>query len=129
MGGANESHDSGISRGAIAGIVVGTVVGCAAVGAALFFFFARRRKRSETPDASVQGGLIDRNSKGSGMSFAGGAMSVNSNPPQRMPTFTDNRMKTDSVINPDGDRHSRISFQDNEDYSRPVLRVSTHPSN
>jgi cell wall integrity and stress response component len=43
--------------------------------------------------------------------------------PQRMPTFTDNRLKTDTVLRRDSD----VSLQDNEDYSRPVLRVSIFP--
>lgn len=41
-----------------------------------------------------------------------------------MPTFTDNRMKPGTMIYPNGNRDSSVSLQDNEDYSRPVLRVS-----
>jgi cell wall integrity and stress response component len=39
-------------------------------------------------------------------------------------TFTDRRMKTNTVLYPNGARDSSVSLQDNEDYSRPVLRVS-----
>ncbi|OOF94743.1 hypothetical protein ASPCADRAFT_208419, partial [Aspergillus carbonarius ITEM 5010] len=42
----------------------------------------------------------------------------------RMPTFTDNRMKTDTVLYQNGRRDSDVSLQDNEDYSRPVLRLT-----
>ena len=40
-----------------------------------------------------------------------------------MPTFIDNRMKTDTILYPNGHRNSSLSLQDHEDYSRP-LRVS-----
>lgn len=43
----------------------------------------------------------------------------------RLPTFTDTRLKTDTVLYAGGRRDSDVSLQDNEDYSRPVLRVST----
>lgn len=47
----------------------------------------------------------------------------------RMPTFTDNRLKTDTILFPNGRRDSSVSLQDNEDYSRPVLRVRLFSSN
>ena len=42
-------------------------------------------------------------------------------------TFTDTRMKTNTVLYPNGARDSSVSLQDNEDYSRPVLRVCKTP--
>jgi cell wall integrity and stress response component len=36
--------------------------------------------------------------------------------------FIENRMK-DAVLHPNGDRLSAVSLRDEEDYSRPVLRV------
>jgi cell wall integrity and stress response component len=40
----------------------------------------------------------------------------------RQNTYTDNRMK--NVYQGHASRDSSVSLQDNEDYSRPVLRVS-----
>lgn len=129
------SEDSGMGGGTIAGIVVGSVGGCAALVAAIFvIILLRRRSRSTSPDPSVQNGLIDggRNGKAPQMGFVKGMFSDNhshspsagsSNAP-RAQTFTDNRMKTDTMLYSNGDRNSSVSLQDNEDYSRPVLRVS-----
>lgn len=71
--------------------------------------------------------MADRTSQGSNWSrgvFPGGASDLG-----RKATFTDNRMKTSTAIYPNGARDSSVSLQDNEDYSRPVLRVSyiLHP--
>jgi len=41
-----------------------------------------------------------------------------------VPAFTDNRMKKDVLIYPNGSRHSNVSLQDHQDYSRPVLRLT-----
>ncbi|KAE8146467.1 hypothetical protein BDV25DRAFT_162385 [Aspergillus avenaceus] len=128
-----EKNDSGsgLSGGAIAGIVIGCIGGLAALIAIIFLvFFAKRQSRSTSPDPSVQGALIDgRNSKGSQMSFMKGAYSDNhshtlSAGSSRLPTFTDTRLKTDTVLYPGGRRDSDVSLQDNEDYSRPVLRLT-----
>jgi cell wall integrity and stress response component len=126
------SGGSSLSAGAIAGVVVGSIGGLAAILAIIFFvFFAKRQSRSNSPDPSVQNVLLDgRNSKGSQMSFMKGAYSDNhshtlSAGSSRLPTFTDNRLKTDTVLYSGGRRDSDVSLQDNEDYSRPVLRVST----
>lgn len=121
--------------GTIAGIVVGTVGGCAAIAAALFaIFIVRRRSRSNSPDPSFHNGLLDSNrgSKGPQMGFVRNMFSDNhshspsaeSSSAQRAQTFTDNRMKTNTMLYQHGDRDSSVSLQDNEDYSRPVLRVS-----
>lgn len=127
---------SGLSGGAIAGVVVGAIGGLAVIGALIIMLCWRRRQRSASPDPSVQNVLLDgRNSKGSQMSMMKGMFSdghshtlsgASSTNPQR--TFTDNRMKTDTVIWPAGRRNSSVSLQDNEDYTRPVLRVSCVPS-
>ncbi|KAF7587117.1 hypothetical protein BBP40_007708 [Aspergillus hancockii] len=125
------SGGSSLSAGAIAGVVVGSIGGLAAILAILFFiFFAKRQSRSNSPDPSVQNVLLDgRNSKGSQMSFMKGAYSDNhshtlSAGSSRLPTFTDNRLKTDTVLYQGGRRDSDVSLQDNEDYSRPVLRLT-----
>ncbi|KAI9930012.1 hypothetical protein MW887_011822 [Aspergillus wentii] len=134
---SNSSGDSSsLSKGAVAGVVVGSVAGC--VGIILLIFLvlaAKRRARANSPDPSVQNILLDgRQSKGSQMSFMKGVFSDNhshtlsagsSITPQRMPTFTDNRMKTDAALYHHGHhRDSTTSLQDNEDYSRPVLRLT-----
>ncbi|KAB8233136.1 hypothetical protein ETB97_003603 [Aspergillus alliaceus] len=125
------SDGSSLSGGAIAGIVIGAIGGLAALIAIIFLlFFKKRQSRSNSPDPSVSNVLLDgRNSKGSQMSFMKGAYSDNhshtlSAGSSRLPTFTDNRLKTDTVLYPSGRRDSEVSLQDNEDYSRPVLRLT-----
>lgn len=119
----------------MAGVAVGSVAGFGAILALLVVVIcAKRRQRARSPDLSIQNILLDgRQSKGSQMSFMKGMFSDShshtlsagsSSTPQRMPTFTDNRMKPDNVLYAHGNRDSSVSLQDNEDYSRPVLRVS-----
>ncbi|KAJ6110514.1 ER membrane protein Wsc4 [Penicillium sp. IBT 16267x] len=114
---------SGLSGGSIAGIVVGVIGGLALVGALIFLvFFYRKRARSSSPVPSQD--MADRNSQGSNWSrgvFPGGAGGSDLG---RKATFTDNRMKTSTAIYPNGARDSSVSLQDNEDYSRPVLRLT-----
>lgn len=78
-----------------------------------------------------------RQSRGSQMSFmrtfAGPAGPSEQDVSTTLPTdylnpnqaFIDNRMKKDAVLYPNGDRLSAVSLRDEEDYSRPVLRVSS----
>ncbi|KAJ5919901.1 ER membrane protein Wsc4 [Penicillium verhagenii] len=114
---------SGLSGGSIAGIVVGVLGGLALVGALVFLvFFYRKRARSSSPVPSQD--MADRTSQGSNWSrgvFPGGAGGSDLG---RKATFTDNRMKTSTAIYPNGPRDSSVSLQDNEDYSRPVLRLT-----
>lgn len=99
--------------------------GIALVGALIFMvFFYRKRARSASPVPSQD--MADRTSQGS--SFVRGVFPQGhtqdmsgSSSLGRKHTFTDNRLKTD--IYPNGPRDSSVSLQDNEDYSRPVLRV------
>ncbi|KAJ5108530.1 Carbohydrate-binding WSC subgroup [Penicillium angulare] len=118
--GTSDKGSSGLGGGSIAGIVVGVVGGLALVGALVFLiFFYRKRARSASPVPS--GDMTDRNSQASNWSrgvFPGGAGgSMN-----RQNTFTDNRMR--NAVYPNGSRDSSVSLQDNEDYSRPVLRLA-----
>ncbi|PYH48744.1 WSC domain-containing protein [Aspergillus saccharolyticus JOP 1030-1] len=135
---SKSTSSSGMNAGTIAGIVVGSIGGALAIIALIFvLFFAKRKQRASSPDPSVQNILLDgRQSKGSQMSFMKGMFSDNhshtlsagsSIAAHRLPTFTDNRMKTDTVLFANGRRDSDASLQDNEDYSRPVLRVSHVP--
>ncbi|KAJ5672914.1 Carbohydrate-binding WSC subgroup [Penicillium longicatenatum] len=114
---------SGLSGGSIAGIVVGVIGGLALVGALVFLvFFYRKRARSSSPVPSQD--MADRSSQSSSWSrgvFPGGAGGSDLG---RKATFTDNRMKTNTAIYPNGARDSSVSLQDNEDYSRPVLRLT-----
>lgn len=116
----------------MAGVAVGSVAGFLAILALfLIWFCSKKRQRANSPDPSMH--LLDgRNSKGSQMSFMRSIFSdttghtmAGSPTAARNPTFTDNRMKTDTVLYPNGNRDSSVSLQDNEDYSRPVLRVSS----
>lgn len=108
------------------------MAGFGAILALLFIVIcAKRRQRAQNTDPNHM--LDARNSKGSQMSFVKGmfsdshshTLSAGSSNTARMPTFTDNRMKPDTILYPNGARDSSVSLQDNEDYSRPVLRVST----
>lgn len=120
-----------MSGGTIAGIVVGVIAGLALIGALIFlvFLYRRRAERASSPVPSQD--MADRHSRGS--SFMRGIFPQGhvqdlapgaSNGLGRQQTFTDNRLRQDSVLYPNGRRNSSVSLQDNEDYSRPVLRVS-----
>lgn len=116
-----------MSGGAIAGIIIGViaVVG-SAFGVWLWFFCARRRREDDSlhsPEAHLDptvppSALYNGNHRGNRSS----QMSMSNR--FSVPAFTDNRMKKDAVIYGNGARESNISLQDNQDYSRPVLRVS-----
>ncbi|KAJ5181087.1 Carbohydrate-binding WSC subgroup [Penicillium cf. griseofulvum] len=119
---------SGLSGGSIAGIVIGVLGGLALVGALIFMiFFYRKRARAVSPIPS-QEMADDRTSRGS--SFMGGLFprgngeGGGSGPARSATTFTDRRMKTNTALYPHGARDSSVSLQDNEDYSRPVLRLT-----
>lgn len=127
-----KNSGSGLSSGAVAGVAVGSVAGFGAILALLLVFICTKRRQNRNSRDSSMNNLMteDRNSKGSMIkgffygthspTFSSGS----SNGPQRTPTFTDNRMKPGPMIYPNGNRDSSVSLQDNEDYSRPVLRVS-----
>ncbi|KAL5003632.1 hypothetical protein BDV10DRAFT_1062 [Aspergillus recurvatus] len=120
----DEDSDSGLSGGSIAGIVVGVLGGIALIVAAVIFFLAKRRQNDA--DNYTTTGIDGRQSKGSQMSYANlgdnhsHTLSNGSSIPARLPTFTDNRLNTGAMLRRDSD----ISLQDNEDYSRPVLRLT-----
>ena len=120
----SEADSSKLSGGSIAGIVIGVLGGLALVGALIFLiFFYRKRARSVSPIPS-QDMTDNRTSRGS--SFMRGFFPQGEGgpvPTRSGTTFTDNRMKTNTVLYPNGPRDSSVSLQDNEDYSRPVLRV------
>lgn len=86
-------------------------------------FFYRKRARSASPIPS--NGDMTENRTSQGSSFSRGVFPQGSdgagNGLGRQNTYTDNRMKN---VYPHGSRDSSVSLQDNEDYSRPVLRVS-----
>ncbi|KAJ6155550.1 Carbohydrate-binding WSC subgroup [Penicillium chermesinum] len=115
-----DDKGSSLSGGSIAGIVIGVIAGLALIGALVFLvFFYRKRARSASPSPSQDMG--QRESRASsffgGGGFPGGSL-------QRNPTFTDNRLRTDQVLYPNGPRDSSVSLQDDQDYSRPVLRLA-----
>ncbi|KAJ5317902.1 hypothetical protein N7508_002410 [Penicillium antarcticum] len=122
---ASAAGGSKLSGGSIAGVVIGVLGGLALIGALVFMiFFYRKRARSASPIPS-QDMADNRDSRGSSFGWpqgsdaaAGGAV------PGRSATFTDRRMKPNAVLYPNGPRDSSVSLQDNEDYSRPVLRLT-----
>lgn len=120
LGTTKDHKSSGLSGGGIAGVVVGVVGGLALIGALVFLvFFYRKRARSASPSPSQDMGQRDSRASSffGGGGFPGPGIA-------RKSTFTDNRMRTDQVLYPNGPRDSSVSLQDNQDYSRPVLRVS-----
>ncbi|KKA19833.1 ER membrane protein Wsc4 [Rasamsonia emersonii CBS 393.64] len=134
---SSDSHGSGLSGGAIAGIVIGSLLGVGALvafGLWLWFFGRRRDSRNVASPDSRYDTLLDnrRQSKASQMSLMRGWFSPHSEKssspdhmsPAPAPTFTDSRMKQDAVLYPSGSRHSTVSLQDDQDYSRPVLRLT-----
>jgi cell wall integrity and stress response component len=137
---STENKGSSLSGGAIAGIVIGALVGVGALAALIlwWFFFGRRGddERSEktgSPNGGGGGsvsGTVDtrRQSRGSQImrNFIGGDEASPTSPTDYLSpnqAFIDNRMKKDAVLYPNGDRLSAVSLRDEEDYSRPVLRV------
>lgn len=124
---ADEDKSSSLSGGSIAGIVIGVIGGLALVGALIFliFFYRKRAARATSPTPSQD--MTDRHSQGS--SFARGVFPQGHDAAGlgRNAAFTDNRMKSTNLY-PNGPRDSSVSLQDNEDYSRPVLRVRHAPS-
>lgn len=126
------SSDSGLSSGAVAGVAVGSVAGVGAILAlVLVMICAKRRQNRNSRDSSMNNLMAeDRNSKGSiikGFFYGTHSPTLSagsSNTAHHVPAFTDNRMKPGTMIYPNGNRDSSVSLQDNQDYSRPVLRVS-----
>ncbi|KAI2794027.1 hypothetical protein POX_a00617 [Penicillium oxalicum] len=120
------SGTGNLSGGSIAGIVIGVLGGLALVGALIFMvFFYRKRARAASPIPSTADMTEHRASQASSFSrgvFPQGAQDLSGSSLGRKHTFTDNRLKTD--IYPNGPRDSSVSLQDNEDYSRPVLRLT-----
>ncbi|KAL2002458.1 hypothetical protein VTN02DRAFT_6725 [Thermoascus thermophilus] len=129
-------HGSSLSGGAIAGIVIGALAG-AGILLGLLFWFCFVRRRYANPDAPDLHNhtLLDgrRHSKGSQMSLMRNLYDHGSSPggpgssspiDHPVPAFTDSRMKKDAVLYPNGNHHSTISLQDNQDYSRPILRLT-----
>ncbi|KAJ5562893.1 ER membrane protein Wsc4 [Penicillium sp. DV-2018c] len=127
---ANAGADSGkLSGGTIAGIVIGILGGIALIAALIFLIlFYRKRARAASPLPSQD--MAD-NRASAGSSFMGGFFprgngegDAGISPARSGTTFTDGRMKTNTVLYPNGPRDSSVSLQDNEDYSRPVLRLT-----
>ncbi|KAJ5851561.1 uncharacterized protein N7529_010946 [Penicillium soppii] len=122
-----DATSSKLSGGSIAGIVIGVLGGIALVGALIFLiFFYRKRARAVSPIPS-QDMADNRTSRGSSFMrgfFPQGEGAGGPIPTRSGTTFTDNRMKTNTVLYPNGARESSVSLQDNEDYSRPVLRLT-----
>ncbi|KAL5343502.1 hypothetical protein BJX70DRAFT_171058 [Aspergillus crustosus] len=116
---------SSLSGGAIAGIVVGVVGGLALIAAAVIFFLAKRRSRANEEQPNKGSAMGYANARGPFSDNHSHTMSNGSGgTPQRMPTFTDNRLNTGTVLYPNGSPQSEVSLHDNEDYSRPVLRLT-----
>lgn len=135
-GAASSDHNSSSTgEGTIAGIVVASIGEFASIVAAIsLILVVRRRSLSNSPESSVQNGLIDGNNNGENpqVGFARGMFSNNddhspsagSSNAACAQTFIDNRMKTDEMLYGNGNRNSNASLQDSEDY----VATSTIPS-
>ncbi|OAX77305.1 hypothetical protein ACJ72_08399, partial [Emergomyces africanus] len=133
--GAQSKSGSSISGGAIAGIVIGTLLAVGLIISAVLWLFCIRRRREEDVKSDMH--EYDRPApppnflstvQTPSMAYPrgppmNGAMNTNDRNFLGVPGFTDSRMKKDAVIYPNGNRNSNVSLQDNQDYSRPVLRV------
>ncbi|EER41300.1 ER membrane protein [Histoplasma capsulatum var. duboisii H88] len=131
------TSSSSISGGAIAGIVIGTLLAIGLIISVILWLFCVRRHRENDTKIDVNGYEPPAPTPSfhsaiqsppmtyqGGMSMNGGAIGTNDRYRLNVPGFTDSRMKKDVVIYPNGDRQSNISLQDNQDYSRPVLRLT-----
>ncbi|EGE81580.1 hypothetical protein RJZ56_006908 [Blastomyces dermatitidis] len=131
------TSSSSLSGGAIAGIVVGTLLGIGViVSAILWLFYIRRRREREDSKVGMNGYDHPASSPSFHTSIQSPAMTYQRSPSMNGPMgmhdrnllgvsgFTDSRMKKDAAIYPNGNRQSNVSLQDNQDYSRPVLRLT-----
>ncbi|KAK9464490.1 hypothetical protein V1512DRAFT_288215 [Lipomyces arxii] len=114
---SNTSTKSGIGGGAIAGIVIGVIVGLAAIGALAFFIIRHRRARDNDE------GWVDYRGKRTAPSYNA--------PPLPQEKLSSNSVNSgrvaivDQRLNPVmmDRRMSDGSVSDEQDYSRKILRV------
>ncbi|KAK2782373.1 hypothetical protein FQN53_009807 [Emmonsiellopsis sp. PD_33] len=143
-GPANASGGSApLSGGAIAGIIIGALLAFGLALAAVLWVFCMRRRRDKemsddsptspydrpVPSPSFHGTIQSPTMSYTPSRPMNNAYGSNGAPSQTgnrlsVPAFTDSRMKKDAAIYPNGGRHSNVSLQDNQDYSRPVLRLT-----
>ncbi|KAM5435835.1 Cell wall integrity and stress response component 4 [Microsporum ferrugineum] len=142
--GSPDGKDGGssLSGGAIAGIIIGTLAAFGiTIGIMLWLFCFRRRQQtkisdgyrspfheSPVPQPIFESTLSSRvpamrttpvaNGNGTTAGRRGSTARLS------IPAFTDHRMKKDAMIYSHSGRHSNVSLQDNQDYSRPVLRLT-----
>ncbi|KAK2748928.1 hypothetical protein FQN57_007211 [Myotisia sp. PD_48] len=140
---SNGDGGSALSGGAIAGIIIGSLAGFGVIAAVILWFFFRRRQKNDddgyrdpfhespVPRPIFESTLSSRvpamttnpttTHSGSGRR-SGGPREATAR--LSIPAFTDHRMKKDAMVYSNGGRHSNVSLQDNQDYSRPVLRLT-----
>ncbi|KAI5291496.1 hypothetical protein KEM54_004274 [Ascosphaera aggregata] len=129
-GSESTSKSSGISKGAIAGIVVGVVCGVGILVAILAWFLRRRRNSEQLPGPSSQAGVMPgaaANGLGSGpynAPYVGYGPMMEGAAMGTAGGYMDSRMRKSSDIYDNADRRSNVSLRDDQDYSRPVLRLA-----
>ena len=128
--GSSSGGGGGLGAGAIAGIVIG-VLAAIGIGAALAFFFLRRRNKSGNDgyedDPSVRGDSPGRTgSAHPDMSMAGGSLAGGSNSNRNSTLQIDPRMDpfNQGLYLRNGSHESINTLQDNHDYSRRILRAT-----
>ncbi|KAK2875069.1 hypothetical protein FQN49_001809 [Arthroderma sp. PD_2] len=134
-----ENSPPALTGGAIAGIIIGTLAAFGIFAAIILWFCCFRRRQqtkiddgyrspfheSPVPQPIFESTLSSRvpamrstpvNGATAGRRGSTARLSI--------PAFTDHRMKKDAMVYANGGRHSNVSLQDNQDYSRPVLRLT-----
>ncbi|CAN6624715.1 protein Slg1p [Trichomonascus vanleenenianus] len=131
-GGSDNKKASGVSGGAIAGIVIGVLAALGIIGATLVFLRRRQNNNHYNPSSDDDGfkdpfGVHPSDTARDDKHSYGGSIAAST----RTPSNDDNFMAIDQRLNPVmlGERRiSDGSLADENDYSRKILRV-TNPDN
>ncbi|KAF3479703.1 uncharacterized protein GIQ15_06679 [Arthroderma uncinatum] len=130
---------SSLTGGAIAGIIIGTLAAFGIFAAILLWFCCFRRRQqtkiddgyrspfheSPVPQPIFESTLSSRVPAMRTTPVNGATVGRRGSTARlSIPAFTDHRMKKDAMVYANGGRHSNVSLQDNQDYSRPVLRLT-----
>lgn len=122
---SDASKGDSLNSGEIAGVVIGALAaGGIVAGLAIYFFCLRKRKaKKEEIDPDFLNPFYERPvpTPTFRTPYSAPRRKNGSGPTLTLPGFTDGRLK--NGIYPNGSRRSNVSLQDNQDYSRPVLRV------
>ncbi|WEW55992.1 Cell wall integrity and stress response component 4 [Emydomyces testavorans] len=116
-----------LNGGKVAGIIIGVLAASGILLALVLLYYQRRRKpqkQKEEYDPDFLNPFYERPvpTPVFRTPLSGPPKEKGKGPTITLPAFTDSRLKAD--VYPNGSRHSNVSLQDNQDYSRPVLRLT-----